>query len=149
MENDTQMDDGLAKVSSATELNVREIKYYEELKQLDVDIEGCLKRIEDLVGVKESDTGLARFELWDLGADKVALGREPPLHVSSLRMKVLFKSSSFRSPASPRYSKRRARTRATSSTSRARRSTSWSSELRTRTTSRMECASASSTTSTR
>jgi len=115
MEDDTLMDE---KVASATDLNVKEIKYYEELKQLDADIEGCLKRIEDLVGVKESDTGLARFELWDLAADKMALSREPPLYVSSiawncLRLKF---SPCFRSLASPRCSRRRARTHATSST---------------------------------
>lgn len=55
--------------------------YAEQLKQLDVDIEEGLKRVNELCGVKESDTGLAPPALWDIAADKQAMQMEQPLQV--------------------------------------------------------------------
>lgn len=55
--------------------------YAEQLKNLETDIEGCLKRVNELCGVKESDTGLAPPALWDIAADKQAMQSEQPLQV--------------------------------------------------------------------
>jgi 26S proteasome regulatory subunit T1 len=56
--------------------------YSEQLKQLETDIEDCLKRVNELCGVKESDTGLAPPALWDIAADKAAMAQEQPLQVA-------------------------------------------------------------------
>lgn len=40
------------------------------------------KRVNELTGIKESDTGLAAPALWDLAADKQTLQNEQPLQVS-------------------------------------------------------------------
>ena len=56
--------------------------YSEQLKQLETDIEDCLKRVNELCGVKESDTGLAPPALWDIAADKAAMQQEQPLQVA-------------------------------------------------------------------
>lgn len=40
------------------------------------------KKVSDLVGVKESDTGLSNPALWDLVQDKQMLKEEQPLHVA-------------------------------------------------------------------
>jgi 26S proteasome regulatory subunit T1 len=56
--------------------------YSEQLKQIESDIETCLKRVNELCGVKESDTGLAPPALWDIAADKQAMQQEQPLQVS-------------------------------------------------------------------
>lgn len=55
--------------------------YAKQLKQVDVDIEKCLKRVNELCGVKESDTGLAPPALWDIHADKQTMQSEQPLQV--------------------------------------------------------------------
>ncbi|CAD5207908.1 unnamed protein product [Bursaphelenchus xylophilus] len=56
--------------------------YAEQLKNLENDIESCLKRVNELCGVKESDTGLAPPALWDIAADKQAMQQEQPLQVA-------------------------------------------------------------------
>ncbi|KAI6242398.1 26S proteasome regulatory subunit 7 [Aphelenchoides fujianensis] len=56
--------------------------YSEQIKQLETDIESCLKRVNELCGVKESDTGLAPPALWDIAADKQAMQQEKPLQVA-------------------------------------------------------------------
>uniref|UniRef100_A0A1I8EQM4 26S proteasome regulatory subunit 7 n=1 Tax=Wuchereria bancrofti TaxID=6293 RepID=A0A1I8EQM4_WUCBA len=53
--------------------------YTEQLKQLESDIEEC---VNELSGVKESDTGLAPPALWDIAADKQAMQSEQPLQVA-------------------------------------------------------------------
>jgi 26S proteasome regulatory subunit T1 len=55
--------------------------YSEKLSQVEKDIEGALKNINALCGVKESDTGLAPPAFWDLAADKMAMSHEQPLKV--------------------------------------------------------------------
>ena len=52
-----------------------------------------MKKVTELAGIKESDTGLAVPALWDLAADKQALQTEEPLQVG-LEFKV--QSSMFR-----------------------------------------------------
>lgn len=45
--------------------------YSLSLKRIEEEMNGIQKRIEEKMGVKESDTGLASPNLWDLQADKV------------------------------------------------------------------------------
>ncbi|MCP9262123.1 26S protease regulatory subunit 7 [Dirofilaria immitis] len=71
--------------------------YAEQLKQLETDIDECVKnkvhfadenwnikqfQVNELSGVKESDTGLAPPALWDIAADKQAMQSEQPLQVA-------------------------------------------------------------------
>merc|ERR1712127_385688 len=56
--------------------------YDKNLKKTEEDIQKILKRVNELNGVKESDTGLANPALWDLQADKQALQSEQPLQVA-------------------------------------------------------------------
>jgi len=53
------------------------------IKNVEKAIEDNLKRVNDLAGVKESDTGLARPSLWDFQADKQMMQEEQPLQVAS------------------------------------------------------------------
>ena len=55
--------------------------YAATIKQADDEIQACIKRVNELAGIKESDTGLAGPSLWDLAADKQALQSEEPLQV--------------------------------------------------------------------
>jgi hypothetical protein len=41
------------------------------LKKIEAELKDIQKRIDEKMGVKESDTGLARPDMWDLMADKV------------------------------------------------------------------------------
>ena len=47
--------------------------YSKSVKQTEEDIQNILKRVNELTGIKESDTGLAPPALWDLAADKQTL----------------------------------------------------------------------------
>ncbi len=58
--------------------------YASQIKQTEDDIAASLKKVNELAGVKESDTGLATPALWDLPADKQALQSEEPLQVHLL-----------------------------------------------------------------
>ena len=40
-----------------------------------------MKQVNELTGIKESDTGLAPPALWDLASDKQILQNEQPLQV--------------------------------------------------------------------
>ncbi|KAI9336815.1 P-loop containing nucleoside triphosphate hydrolase protein [Obelidium mucronatum] len=56
--------------------------YAKELKKIEGDIKEVQKRVNEKMGVKESDTGLAPPNLWDLPADKQRMGEEQPLLVA-------------------------------------------------------------------
>jgi len=56
--------------------------YHHQIKRTEDDLQQCLKRVNELTGIKESDTGLAPPALWDLAADKQALQQEQPLQVA-------------------------------------------------------------------
>ncbi|KAJ3284130.1 26S proteasome regulatory subunit 7 [Rhizoclosmatium sp. JEL0117] len=56
--------------------------YAKELKKIEGDIKDVQKRVNEKMGVKESDTGLAQPNLWDLPADKQRMGEEQPLLVA-------------------------------------------------------------------
>ncbi|GFR07895.1 26S proteasome regulatory subunit 7 [Trichonephila clavata] len=57
-------------------------QYSKAMKQVEDDIQGILKKVNELTGIKESDTGLAPPALWDLPADKQTLQNEQPLQVA-------------------------------------------------------------------
>ena len=57
--------------------------YNDSIKQTEDDITAAMKKVNELAGTKESDTGLAVPALWDLAADKQALQTEEPLQVSN------------------------------------------------------------------
>ena len=50
--------------------------YSRSIKAVEDDIQNVLKRVNELTGIKESDTGLAPPALWDLAADKQTLQSE-------------------------------------------------------------------------
>jgi hypothetical protein len=52
------------------------------LRKLENDIKDAQKRVNEKIGVKESDTGLAPPSLWDIPADKQRMGEEQPLQAS-------------------------------------------------------------------
>lgn len=55
--------------------------YTDKIKVTEDDITATMKRVDDLAGIKESDTGLAVPALWDIQADKQVLQTEEPLQV--------------------------------------------------------------------
>lgn len=57
--------------------------YSKQIKQVEDDIQAIIKRVNELSGIKESDTGLAPPSLWDLAADKQTLQNEQPLQVNT------------------------------------------------------------------
>merc|ERR1712210_340434 len=56
--------------------------YHKQIKKVEDDIQAVSKRVNELSGIKESDTGLAHPALWDLAADKQASQNEQPLQVA-------------------------------------------------------------------
>ena len=56
--------------------------YARELASIDKDIKNTQKAINEKMGVKESDTGLAPPNLWDIPADKRRMAEEHPLQVA-------------------------------------------------------------------
>ncbi|OQV16621.1 26S protease regulatory subunit 7 [Hypsibius exemplaris] len=75
-------------VESLTEADIALFKkygtgyYYDAIKTVEDDITRLMKVVNDLSGIKESDTGLAPTALWDLAADKQTLQSEQPLQVA-------------------------------------------------------------------
>lgn len=57
-------------------------QYTKSIKAIEDDIQTVIKLVNELTGIKESDTGLAPPALWDLAADKQTLQNEQPLQVS-------------------------------------------------------------------
>ncbi|KAF9792326.1 hypothetical protein BJ322DRAFT_1150570, partial [Thelephora terrestris] len=56
--------------------------YAAALKKVESDIKEVQKRINEKLGVKESDTGLSSPNLWDLPADRQRMSEEHPLQVA-------------------------------------------------------------------
>ena len=55
--------------------------YGKELKKIEGELSDIQKRINEKMGIKESDTGLAPPNLWDVAADKQRMSEEQPLQV--------------------------------------------------------------------
>ena len=51
-------------------------------QKVENDIAEITKRVNELAGIKESDTGLGPPAMWDLAADKQTLQSEQPLQVA-------------------------------------------------------------------
>ena len=56
--------------------------YARALKTLDDEIKEVTKRVDEKIGVKESDMGLAPPNLWDLLSDRQRMSEEHPLQVA-------------------------------------------------------------------
>jgi len=56
--------------------------YADRIKGLEKDLKDMVKKVNDLCGIKESDTGLALPSQWDTVADKQAMQEEQPLQVA-------------------------------------------------------------------
>ena len=56
--------------------------YASALKRIDQEIKDTEKRVNEKMGVKESHTGLAPPDLWDIAADKQRMSEEQPLQVA-------------------------------------------------------------------
>ncbi len=56
--------------------------YTLSIKQVEDDIKKHQDKVKELIGIKESDTGLSMPSMWDLPADKQALQEEQPLQVA-------------------------------------------------------------------
>ncbi|WFC96432.1 26S proteasome regulatory subunit 7 [Malassezia brasiliensis] len=56
--------------------------YAGQLKRIEAEIKDVEKRVNEKMGVKESDTGLAPPDLWDIAADKQRMSEEQPLQVA-------------------------------------------------------------------
>lgn len=57
--------------------------YANKIKDAEKDLKDVSARVNDICGIKESDTGLAAPSRWDLVSDKQAMQEEQPLQASS------------------------------------------------------------------
>ena len=63
--------------------------YSARIKDIEKDVKDTVKKVNDVSGIKESDTGLAAPSRWDLVSDKQAMQEEQPLQVSTLLERVV------------------------------------------------------------
>lgn len=56
--------------------------YAQRIKDVEAGVKEVAKRVNEIAGVKESDTGLAPPSRWDLVSDKQAMQEEQPLQVA-------------------------------------------------------------------
>lgn len=56
--------------------------YSRSIKRVEEDIKKTQKQVNDLIGIKESDTGLSLPSQWDLVNDKQMMKEEQPLQVA-------------------------------------------------------------------
>merc|ERR1711935_1268413 len=56
--------------------------YSTAIKRLEEEIKKHQKEVKDLIGIKESDTGLSPPSMWDLVGDKQMMSEEAPLQVA-------------------------------------------------------------------
>ncbi|KGG49963.1 hypothetical protein DI09_99p80 [Mitosporidium daphniae] len=56
--------------------------YMQDIKRIDATIKNMLKAVNEKMGLKESDTGLAPPSTWDLPADRQRMKEEQPLQVA-------------------------------------------------------------------
>lgn len=62
--------------------------YATPIKKAEQDVKDILKRVNDVCGIKESDTGLAPPSRWDLVSDKQMQQEEQPLQVGGRRGRI-------------------------------------------------------------
>ena len=56
--------------------------YSSRIRDVEKDVKDIVKKVNDVSGIKESDTGLAPPSRWDLVSDKQAMQEEQPLQVT-------------------------------------------------------------------
>lgn len=56
--------------------------YADIIKRVEAETKALAKKVNDLCGVKESDTGLSAPSQWDLVSDKQVMQEEQPLQVA-------------------------------------------------------------------
>ena len=56
--------------------------YTNQIKTIEEDISKLQDTVKELIGIKESDTGLSQPSQWDLVSDKQMIGEEAPLQVA-------------------------------------------------------------------
>ena len=56
--------------------------YSVKIKSVEEEIKASQQKIKDLIGIKESDTGLSPPSMWDLVGDKQMMSEEAPLQVA-------------------------------------------------------------------
>jgi 26S proteasome regulatory subunit T1 len=56
--------------------------YSTKIKSVEEEIKASQQKIKDLIGIKESDTGLSPPSMWDLVGDKQMMNEEAPLQVA-------------------------------------------------------------------
>lgn len=68
-----------------------------EIKKLEASIKDLQKTVNEKMGLKETDTGLAPPNLWDLNADRQRMKEEQPLQVTRqpARLQILHISGAF------------------------------------------------------
>ena len=59
--------------------------YSQRIKDIEKDVKDTVKKVNDVSGIKESDTGLAAPSRWDLVSDKQAMQEEQPLQVNTFK----------------------------------------------------------------
>lgn len=85
---DKEKDESLENQKALNEEEIRLMKAYsfgpydDDIKTLEKGVKKRLSDIEEAMGIKESDRGLAPPSQWDLNSDKVALQQEQPLLVA-------------------------------------------------------------------
>jgi 26S proteasome regulatory subunit T1 len=55
--------------------------YTSKIKELETELKDLSKKVNEIAGIKESDTGLAHPSRWDLVSDKQMMQEEAPLSV--------------------------------------------------------------------
>jgi len=77
-----------AKIVPLSETDIQVLKTYgagpygASLRRLEDEIKLVQQRVNDKIGIKESDTGLAPTAMWDISADKARMSEEQPLQVA-------------------------------------------------------------------
>lgn len=86
-ENGSKKDEEDKPIKALTEEDVRIMQAYgagpytAKIKDLENEIKVLSKKVNEVAGIKESDTGLAHPSRWDLVADKQMMQEEQPLQV--------------------------------------------------------------------
>jgi 26S proteasome regulatory subunit T1 len=74
-------------IKALTEEDVRIMQAYgagpysSKIKKLEAEVKDLAKKVNEIAGIKESDTGLAHPSRWDLVSDKQMMQEEQPLQV--------------------------------------------------------------------
>ena len=74
--------------------------YSTKIKAVEEEIKVSQQTIKDLIGIKESDTGLSPPSMWDLVGDKQMMNEEAPLQVARCT-KIITESTAAASGANP------------------------------------------------